>query len=191
MNYTPYVALDIETTGIEPNAQVLQIAMIFDDLLTPINELEGHSFLIDNSEEMYSGRLEPVALSMNSWIYKEISAEKSAHTILKAASARGLFHKLILGFYKKGRQNITFAGKNLQGFDIPHLKQQEFIDGSNYFMLNHRVLDTGSLYYPDFGYVPTQGEINKLIGRKRVSHDAYDDAMDVVCAIRRKLKIPF
>lgn len=190
MELKPYVALDIESTGIEPNAQVLQIAMIFDDLTTPIEYLQAHSFLIDNSDELYTGKLEPVGLAMNAWIYKEITSGKSKHKVFKTGEAKGHFHKLLLQFHELSKpKNITFAGKNIQGFDIYHLRKNGFIGGINNHLVSHRMIDTGSLYLPDFGYVPSQGEINKLIGRKAVSHDAYDDAIDVVCAIRHKLKI--
>lgn len=186
----PYVALDIETTGLDPNAQVLQIAMIFDDLKQPIEYLEAHSFLVDNAGELYTGKLEPVSLSMNAWIYKEIAAEKSKHKIFTTGEARGHFHTLLLQFQQYSKpKTITFAGKNVQGFDYYHLCKNEFITETNKNMISHRMIDTGSLYLPDFGYIPNQNEINKLIGRKSVTHDAYDDAIDVVCAIRHKLKI--
>jgi len=190
MELKPYVAIDIETTGVRPEAQVLQIAMIFDDLKSPLEYLEAHSFLIDNSDEPYVGKLEPVALGMNGWIYKEISAEKSKHKIFKKGDAIGHFHSLILRFHElSSPKRITFAGKNVQGFDYQYLGRNGFINEANESLISHRMIDTGALYLPEFGYVPAQDEINKFIGRKPVSHDAYDDAIDVVCAIRQKLKV--
>jgi len=190
MDLKPYVALDIETTGVEPSAQVLQIAMIYDNLTAPIEYLEAHSFLIDNSDELYTGKLEPVGLSMNAWIYKEIASGKSKHKVFKTGEAKGHFHKLLLQFHQLcDPKSITFAGKNVQGFDSYYLRKNDYINETNEHLISHRMIDTGALYLPDFGYVPSQGEINKLIGREPVSHDAYDDALDVVCAIRHKLKI--
>ena len=48
-------------------------------------------------------------------------------------------------------------------------------------------MDVGPMYYPDFGYVPCLGEINKITqGTNEVSHDALDDSFDVVMAVRHK-----
>jgi hypothetical protein len=197
MDLKPYVAIDTETTGLRPEAQVLQIAMIFDDLKSPIEKLEAHSFLIDNSDEPYVGKLEPVALGMNGWIYKEIAADKSKHKIFKKGDAVGHFHKILLDMHQRSiclfprSGSLTLAGKNVQGFDFFFLKSNGFItEMLDHHILSHRMIDTGSLYLTDFGYVPAQTEINKKLGRPPVSHDAYDDAIDVVCAVRNKFKIP-
>lgn len=192
MKIKPYVALDIETTGLEDGNQVLQVAMIFDDGKTPIVELEAHSFFVDNSDEIFTGRLEPVALEMNSWIYKEINKDKKKmYPVFKTPKARAEFRKLLLDYHSKLEENqsITFAGKNIAGFDIRHLTNNGFFEGFPKYSVSHRFIDIGSLYYPDFGYVPTQKEINKIVGRKDVTHDAFNDATDVVCAVRHKLKL--
>ena len=191
MELKSYVALDIETTGLEDGSQVLQIAMIFDDWKKPVKELEARSFLVDNSDEIFNGKLEAFALAMNSWIFDAISdkKEKSNFIIHKTPAARAEFRKFLLEcFDKLDGKSLTFAGKNIGEFDLKHLRINGFFEGFSNGIISHRNIDIGALYLPDFGYVPTQGEINKLTGRKAVSHDALDDATDVVCAIRHKLK---
>lgn len=191
MELKPYIALDIETTGLEDGSQVLQVAMIFDDWEKPVAELEARSFLVDNSDEVFNGKLEPFALSMNSWIFEAISQDnkKSPFVIYKTPAARAEFRKFLLECLDKlGGKSLTFAGKNIGEFDLKHLRINGFFEGFGHGIVSHRNIDIGALYLPDFGYVPTQGEINKLTGRKAVSHDALDDATDVVCAIRHKLK---
>ena len=79
---------------------------------------------------------------------------------------------------------LSVAGKNVAGFDLPILKMNGF-DTSQF---NHRCIDPGSLYFTEFGYVPNLGQINELTGRHAVMHDALVDAMDVVVAIRHKMK---
>lgn len=188
----PYIALDIETTGLGTWDQVLQVAMIYDDLQAPIPDLDKISFLVDNSEQVYHGPLDPIALSMNAWIFKEIAnaaKTKSNHLIFPTAAARDVFHDFLNSHYDPAGKAITFAGKNVQEFDLASLKRNGFINEANEEWISHRVIDIGSLYLLDFGYVPTQSEINKLTGRQPVSHDALDDAMDVVCAIRSKFKV--
>lgn len=192
MDFKPYIALDIETTGLMDYDQVLQVAMIYDDLKSPIADLERISFLVDNSEEVYHGPLDPVAISMNAWIFKEIVTSKkgkSNHLIVNTESARNVFHEFLKAHYDPAGKAITFAGKNVAGFDMKVLERTGFINEYNKKSISYRVIDTGSLYLLDFGYVPTQSEINKLIGRQAVTHDALDDAMDVVCAIRTKCRV--
>lgn len=192
MDLKPYIALDIETTGLEDGCQVLQVAMIYDDWKKPVAELEARSFLVDNSDEIFTGKLEPFALAMNSWIFDIISdykSKKDFHIIYKTTKARDEFRKFILEcFDKLGGKSITFAGKNIGEFDLKHLGINGFLDGFPPGLISHRNIDIGALYLPDFGYVPTQKEINQITGRKEVTHDALDDATDVVCAIRTKLK---
>jgi hypothetical protein len=193
MDIKPYIALDIETTGLMEYDQVLQVAMIYDDGVTPIDGLERISFLVDNSNEVYHGQLDPVAISMNAWIFKEIAyaaKAKSNHLILATEQARNVFHEFLRSHYDPSGKSITFAGKNVKDFDIASLRRNGFITSANDGWISHRVIDIGSLYLQDFGYVPTQSEINRLTGRQPVSHDALDDATDVVCAIRSKLKVP-
>lgn len=192
MDLKPYIALDIETTGLMEYDQVLQVAMIYDDLKTPIKDLEQISFLVDNQDEVFTGSLSPVAISMNAWIFKEIAeAAKghSKHLIFPTPIARNVFHDFLTSHYDPAGKAITFAGKNVKDFDIASLRRNGFINESNAGWISHRVIDIGSLYLTDFGYVPTQSEINKLTGRPPVSHDALDDATDVVCAIRQKLRV--
>jgi len=192
MDIKPYISLDIETTGLMEWDQILQIAMIYDDGITPINGLEKISFLVDNSNELYNGYLDPIALNINAWIFKEIAnaaKTRSNHLIFPTELARNTFHEFLRSHYDPSGKAITFAGKNVKEFDIASLKRNRFISSANEGWISHRVIDIGSLYFLDFGYVPTQNEINKLIGRPVVSHDALDDAFDVICAIRSKLKI--
>lgn len=192
MEFKPYIALDIETTGLMEYDQVLQVAMIYDDLKAPIPDLERISFLVDNSDEVYHGTLDPIAISMNAWIFKEIATAakgKSNHLIFPTSIARNTFHEFLRTHYDPAGKAITFAGKNVKEFDVSSLRRNGFINSANEGWISHRVIDIGSLYLLDFGYIPTQSEINKMIGRQAVSHDALDDAMDVVCAIRSKCKV--
>lgn len=192
MDLKPYIALDIETTGLMEYDQVLQVAMIYDDLKTPIEDLEKISFLVDNQDEVYHGALSPIAISMNAWIFKEIAEaakRKSNHLIFPTALARNVFHDFLKSHYDPAGKAITFAGKNVAAFDVDMLRRNGFINENNEGWISHRVIDIGSLYLTDFGYIPTQSEINKLTGRPPVSHDALDDATDVVCAIRQKMKV--
>lgn len=186
----PYVAVDIETTGLMEYDQILQIALVYDDLKSPIGSLERTSFLIDNSTEEFHGTLDAYAISMNAWIFKEIArGDKTNHLIYPSVQARNVFHDFLLKIHNKTKDAISFAGKNAAHFDLPALRRWGYITPMNENFISHRIIDTGSMYLPDFGYMPSQNEINQKIGRKASTHDALDDAMDVVCAIRTKLGV--
>ena len=94
-----------------------------------------------------------------------------------------------------GRTKVEFAGKNFAGFDKPVFTNffgRETKNFSQYFQallerMHYKTIDVGSMYYPDFGYNPSLSEINKITGRSEVSHQALDDALDVVYAVRHKM----
>ena len=51
---------------------------------------------------------------------------------------------------------------------------------------NHRFIDCGDVFFSDFGKNPSFEDINELIGWKPITHDALDDAINVVVALRYK-----
>lgn len=203
MKIQPFVSLDIESTGLDvQNDKVLQIGMVYDDGVTPINKLKSISFFIDPIYEEYRGYLDCEALEMNAWIIKNISQkEDSKYPVYQPSEARKVFYNELRTFYyhvlnkdnhwtDKEKKKIQFAGKNLQGFDIPILKSNCFLTRETQKYVGYRMLDVGPLFYLDFGYVPCLGEINKLVqGHSTVTHDALHDAYDVVRAVRYKLGV--
>jgi hypothetical protein len=66
----PYLALDIETTGLDlEQVHVLQIGWVIDDGVSPIEELKRGSIIINTPEIKYG---EPYALWLNGWIFDEM-----------------------------------------------------------------------------------------------------------------------
>jgi len=189
MNFRPYVSLDLETTGLDVQASLpLQIAMVFDDGINPVNRLPIFNILIDNSNEQYNGKLEHVALRMNMWIFDElIKKEKSEYKILKPEDARLEVRNFLAKIFAEQKgEKLILAGKNVQGFDIQILKNQNYLPNE---LLKHRVIDIGSLYLPDFGFVPNTEQLGEKLNMK-ITHNALEDAFFVVKAIRMKLGVP-
>jgi len=194
IQYKPYVSLDIETTGITDQDQVLQIGLVVDDLVSPIESLKQISFFVDNSNRLYTGYLDAEAISMNAWIFEYLAGKKRPpYPLYPYEQAVIEFHNVLVDVAHKTGRSIYFAGKNVATFDLRLLRANGFLDEATLkgrgVEISHRTIDTGSLYLPDFGYVPTSNELNKFIGRDPVSHDALTDALDTVCAIRTKMKI--
>lgn len=170
----PYLAIDIETTGLEKaRNQILQVAAVYDiGLETKIAALPTFNIYIKH--DFLSGN--PYALSMNS---KTISEMSSGLGFQKQIDAQ--FRWSVFLTECRGTDRLTVAGKNVASFDIPFLEESGYQTP-----FKHRVIDVGAMYLTDFGYVPNLTEINTLLDRKPVSHDALEDCYDVVHAIREK-----
>ena len=191
----PYVSIDIETTGISDESHILQIAAVYDDLVSPIDELKTFNVAIKYPVMTHC---EPYAMGMNAELLKKMMDKNFG--VPPALSVISLISFLeecsnkssqILGKSSK----LILAGKNVASFDIPKLRSfvNKYGNPSSGTVFNtlihYKTLDVGSLYYDVFGDNVSLSEINELTGRKEVSHDALDDAMDVVYAVRHKLNI--
>lgn len=189
----PYVAIDIETTGIDDRSHILQISAVFDDLVTPIDQLPKLDLPIKYKEITYS---EPYAIGMNAELFKKMmNKDFVSYTPTEAALRLVEFLQevqTLCGVDYNGRPNkIIMSGKNVASFDIP--KIQKFLTGTYLVAFNnlvhYKTLDVGSLYYDVFQDNVSLSKINELTGRKEVSHNALDDAFDVVYAVRHKLGV--
>lgn len=184
-----YVSVDIETTGIDDKSHILQISAVYDDLKSPIRELKTIDLPIKYDIMTHC---EPYAMGMNSKLLeKMMNKDFVTHTQDQAMEH---FMKFLYAVVEaSGQKNIIFAGKNVASFDIPKLNT--FMSKSDYKLkefkrlTHYKTLDVGSLYYDVFKDNVSLSEINKLTNRAAVSHNALDDAFDVVYAVRHKLGI--
>lgn len=170
----PYVSIDIETTGLDrQRAHVLQLAAVYDNG-KDLGDLPTFNQTILWPYITYG---EPYALRLNQELL--FKTDEVASSILHAHTNFGFWLHQVQPDGK-----LTAAGKNVQGFDFPIL--QNPVNGFDLRRFLHRALDPGSMYADQFDHVPSLDEINKLTGRSAVSHDALEDAWDVVYAIRYK-----
>jgi oligoribonuclease (3'-5' exoribonuclease) len=193
--FTPYVSIDLETTGLSHDSDILEIAAIFDDGESPIEELEKFHALIKYNTFKHA---EMYAINMNANLIQEITKgpANSPEAVLMAFNMWLNGRRIRIAGTNEGKLPRLFvAGKNAAGFDIPMLEKnyQHYvspsIDPNIVSNFHHRTLDVGSMYFPHFGENVTLGKINELTGRAgKVSHRAMDDAMDVVIAIRHLMK---
>lgn len=175
----PYLALDVETTGVDiARVHVLQLSAVYDNG-KPIKELSTFNVVIAWPKITYG---EEYAMNLNKHLLERASKKDN---VVSIGQAKNLFERFLWEVQKDGK--ITVAGKNAAGFDLPILTNS--VNGFFFRRFLRRVLDPGSMYTEEFDHIPTQGEINELIGRKPVSHDALDDCFDVVHAIRYKWRV--
>lgn len=175
----PYLALDVETTGVNiEKVHVLQLSAVYDDG-GPVEDLATFNEVIAWPRITYG---EEYAMNLNKHLLERAAKQDNVVTVGKAKLD---FDRFLWDVQKDGK--ITVAGKNAAGFDLPILCNS--VNGFFFRRFLRRVLDPGSMYTEEFDHIPTQGEINELIGRKPVSHDALDDCFDVVHAVRYKWKV--
>lgn len=188
-----YLSVDIETTGIHNNAHVLQIAAVYDDLKSPISELLKFDVAVKYTVMTHC---EPYAMGMNAKLLEKLM-DKDYGLDPKFASSSFIsflnkVHEHIGHKDEKGRATkIVFAGKNVASFDIPKIRTFLTENDRHAFdsIIHYKTLDVGSLYYDVFKDNVSLSKINELTNRPAVSHNALDDAFDVVYAVRHKLGI--
>ena len=196
-----YVSLDIETTGLEPKRpeNIIGLSFVVEDTDrpdVPLRNLPSLTLVIDQGR--FEG--EPYALSLNSWLFDMIVDSRKGkdtqyrvvswgdgnalHNTLYGYVPYGGWEHLVLDFLEAhfGNKSITVAGKNVAGFDM------QFMTQIIQRRFKHRVIDVGSVF-ADFirpNPIPSLDELKKEHGMGDVSHDMYDDALDVIALLRKK-----
>lgn len=209
----PYLALDIETTGLDvEKSQVLQIGWVIDDGISPVGSLERGSVIVKRKTISYG---EPYALAMNQWLFQQMEMKTPKYPVknfLRAfyedlQKAVLTTSKLAYDFdvangEKRPSERVQIAGKNAGSFDWPIIinnwKAKEFPSHHNLEELgqfqkkvDHRFIDVGGAFFDTFGKNPGFDQINKLIQYKDITHDALDDALNVVVALRYRMGMNF
>ncbi len=181
-----YLSLDLETTGLGDNCQILQLAAVLDDTEKPLEVSSNFNALIWDS--WYSG--EPYALALNHQIFETVSRSEPGGIVEHRGSRVAILEQsALIPALKKWLtiQNhtgkIVLAGKNVAGFDLRFLKK---LSGWSEFPVHHRVLDPGNLFLrPDDREPPSTDECLRRAGiATTVQHDALSDAYDVCKLIR-------
>lgn len=194
-----YVSLDLETTGLDPQrCQPIMAALVIEDTdhpEVPVESLPTFACLIEHP--FYHG--EAYALHMNAWILKAL-ADGHTKTIRSPwpdgigipiysaleweNNARTFLIDHIGGHANPvpGRPFITVAGKNVATFDLHFLEPR----GPLMRLFRHRVIDAGSVFVDWRGEaLPDLAAVKHRCGLGGVvSHDAVDDARDVIRCLR-------
>jgi DNA polymerase III epsilon subunit-like protein len=177
-------SIDLETTGLDPDlCQILEIGVVVDDYEDPKPLEELPTFHCYVCHTRIKG--DPYALQMNSEILRKIAFKKEEDGwFLKPEDAVEELKTFILSHSPDGP--IAVAGKNFANFDLRFLREIGFDEG---LLLHHRFLDVGSMFVnprTDL-YVPGLDECLRRAGiEKKVPHNAVEDAMLVIEAIRAK-----
>ena len=195
-----YLSIDIETTGLdEKNCDIIQFAAVIDDLENPVQINKLPRFKAYFKKKNF--KAEPGALALhakyNPDIFEKISKMKGEYDEKEDAfylkiKELPLFLKNFLtknGFEEneKNSISITACGKNIASFDLKFLNKKIKKWGGLYF--RHRTMDPAILYWQKGDKeLPDMKTCFERAGiRKEVTHDACEDALDVIRLIRHKL----
>ena len=192
----PYVSIDTETTGLDPETcQVIEIGAVIDDWTTPFSLLPKFRCYVDHGT--FVGQ--PYALSMHASIFRAIAKGPTLDEqhgkggwmkgdgvpVYRPEIVTGVFINWLHcnGLHLRD-EKIIVAGKNYGSFDQQFLKR---LPRFHHVRIKHRYIDPGNLYYNpsiDDG-PPDMKECMVRAGIEgEVSHTAVEDAMTVVKLIR-------
>jgi len=194
-----YISLDIETTGLNKDRhQIIQIAAVVDDLsrFAPLDSLPKFSAFV----KWDTLQFDEFALGMHvksgllGRLFADTSKKGIDETILNLTAFLEMYYPI------KEKEKYNVGGKNVAGFDIPFIRaagRHQFPGaGATHIRLlvdsfSHRVIDP-AVYFTDF--VTDKAVANLELCKQRagiggtVSHDALDDALDVVKVVRHIAK---
>ncbi len=178
-----YVSVDIETTGLNPEENdILQIAMVVEDTnnIVPLDKLPFINIFIDHKEI----RVNSKTFNLFQRNFKKWS---NAGDKLDQYDAMEALEDFLKKHFSVDTR-ITLAGKNAGSFDLQFLKQMEFFEYMD-ITFDHRVLDPASLFvdFSEDERLPSLPTCLERIGVEDVvSHDAYEDALQVIQVLRTK-----
>ncbi len=164
--YRGFLSVDIETTGLtEDNPDILEIVMIFDDIgAQGIKETlhiyinhEGKDLNWNTDTKAYheeNGYLE----KLNQVANAKMEEDAKYLTISQAQDEIRAFIERLLP-YNNGFA-ISMAGKHCGLLTYPVMKNHGLICEG----ISHKVIDVPSLFFVDFQFVPTLGQLKKKFG---------------------------
>jgi len=190
--WQPYVSIDLETTGLDPNeCQILEFGAVIDDWQTPIKNLPQFQYYIE-PEEKIGGKPrivgQPYALALNAAIIKKI-ASPGPEDRLCYPSALGIEFGTWLQQHHIDPKHITAAGKNFASFDLQFLLRVP--DFTTHINFKHRCIDPSLFFWNPHtdAVLPSTAECLKRAGfNDYVAHNAIEDCISVIELIRSGTK---
>ena len=185
------VSIDTETTGLcEDTCDIIEFGAVMDDLAHPeiayCSLPKFHCYFI---KDQYEGQ--PYALSMHPHIFRRIADREEPYIYTSAMKFGNMFKKFLIknGIEEKhDKVTINVAGKNFGIFDYQFLKRKT--DMCKHVKMRHKMLDPAMLYMKiGDESLPGLEECKRRAGLPpEVTHNALDDAMDVVKLMRIGIK---
>lgn len=188
-----YVSIDLETTGIRADRhQIIEFGAVIENTHQHLGleDLPRFKRIVRHAE--YTGQA--FALNMNARIFRELVNPSGAADICSPEELVSDFKTFLVnnGFEaeESGLVPILAAGKNFATFDLLFLKQLP--NWETHILVSHKILDP-VMYYIDYEKderLPSLEECKRRAGFAdfTVTHDALDDALDVVRLLRHQYR---
>jgi hypothetical protein len=187
--WTPYVSIDLETTGLNENyAQILEIGAVIDDWKSPLAELPRFQTYIQpldqyGKEQFVYGS--PFALALNAGILRKLVSGDANLTITRDVDVGPIFARWLTE-HGIDPLHVNPAGKNFASFDLQFFKQ---IDGfDKHVNFRHRTIDPAMYYWlpdVDSGLPDTKNCLKRAGLDDTVAHTAVEDCLSVIQLVRR------
>lgn len=198
-----YFSIDIETTGIDKDQGVIiQFAAIYENTnnILPYEKIPKFQRLLEH--KVYYGGAYAINMHTKLWAklaglerldYAKVKEYKEEHSITTPDSLVNEFTTFVKqcnpDLIKFSKPNIQVAGKNAALFDIPWL-MHHIPEWKEKVRIKQRVLDPAILFtnFKDDPSLPNleQCKERAKLSDTHVSHDALDDAWDVIQILRTK-----
>ena len=188
-----YVSIDLETTGTKPGRhQIIEFGAVIENTNknTRIEDLPRFKRIIKHPE--YTGQA--FAFNLNARIFQELVQPTGATQVCQPEELAEEFKSFLVnnGFDpdEKGYIRLVAAGKNFGNFDLQFLNRLP--NWRDHIRVSNMILDP-AMYYINFAtdtILPSLEECKKRAGLEEttVTHDALDDALDVVRLLRFQYK---
>jgi|694.fasta_scaffold08002_17 oligoribonuclease len=190
-----YVSIDIETLGLNSEScDTIEFGAVLDDLKSPIDSLPiFHCYLVKDN---YRG--EPYAMSMHAKKLEIIAARTLGYNYLEPLHLDAEFASWLkshgVAEVEKPQGGATLkisvAGKNFATFDMAFLNK--IPNWGTSISIKRRIIDPAVLYFDPktMEELPDLESCLAIAGiQKQVTHNAVDDALDVVKCLRYKWNI--
>jgi len=189
MKWQPYLSLDIETTGLDPDTcQIIEIGGVFDFLDRPLKECPTfHTYV---RHKLYVG--EPFALNLNGKILGRLAETPEGFSYNCADDVVPVLASWVkqCGWDMKAK-SLLIAGKNFGGFDFGFLRRLSGFMSTMKF--KYRFLDPGMAYFdPTIDEVPPSlADCLRRAGQQhQITHEAVADAIAVATSLRCRYGVP-
>ena len=177
-----YISIDLETTGLIPAPEnILMVSMVAEDTknIRPLKDLPNFTCLVDVGEVKGSA----YALGLNGWILDYISGRNKNVCPYVIYNAVDWIPKACEFIVQHSEGKAIAAGKNVASFDMKFLPKEITM------RFHHRVIDPGPIFidWENDSVPPDLGQCKDRVGLAGpITHDAYEDALEVIAVLRTK-----
>ncbi len=181
-----YLSLDLEATGLEKDALIIELACV--PFCTETKKIESslafHSYIKCPSFEELKPKLNPWVVEHNKELIEKAHREGAAFKSFKESFLSYLGSKNIKDFFT-GEKRITLFGKSMNAIDLPFLHRDLGEEVMNKYF-EHRYLDLSSVAYTfvDLKKLPpacrSGSALMKHFEMGEVAHTALEDAINTI-----------